>query len=422
MERNCSNRGCNNITTGGSDIDYDAIVVGAGPAGSTTAKFLAQKGIKTLLLDKEKFPRDKPCAGGLPIRVLQQFPYVKNDILIEAYISSGTMFSPSQRHKIEISKETPVLAMVLRKKFDHELVKFAKEAGAEFQDASPVSSVQMTKDAALVTLNNGKTLQSEIIVAADGVNSDIAQSLGLRTPGLERGLCILQEFEVDEKTMDEYFKNPRHCYIHSRFKTVAGYGWVFPKKEHLNIGFGIIQMQKNQQTINVRTSYQEYVTLLKKERLIPQELKDTPVKGGSLLTQPLEKTYADRLLLVGDAAGFVNPLTGEGIYYAMASGQIAASVIAEAVEKKQTDEKFLSRYQTLWQNDFGRDIDLILKVVKRGSMEYAEKVFSITCKDPVLTDLMMGVITGQESVQRQKWKIVRRFFYSSLKNKLHLLK
>jgi flavin-dependent dehydrogenase len=136
----------------------------------------------------------------------------------------------------------------------------------------------------------------------------------------------------------------------------------------------------------------------------------------------LEKTYGNRLLLVGDAAGFINPLSGEGIYYAMASGQIAAEIIAEALEKKQVTPEFLSRYQTRWQNDFGKDIDLILKVVKRGNMDYAEKVFKITCKDPVLTDLMMGVITGQLSVQQYKWKILRRFFYSSLKNRLHLLK
>jgi len=74
------------------------------------------------------------------------------------------------------------------------------------------------------------------------------------------------------------------------------------------------------------------------------------------------------------------------------------------------------------QKDFGKDIDLILKVVKRGSMEYAERVFKIACKDPVLKDLMMGVITGQLSVQQYKWKIVRRFFYSSLKNRFHMVK
>jgi len=404
-------------------MKYDVIIVGAGPAGSTTAKFLAEKGFKTLLLDKEKFPREKPCGGGLPIRVLQRFPYVVTDKIIEAYSSSGTVFSPSLQHQIEISKDTPLIAMTLRKKFDFELVKFASEAGTVFQEATPVSSVQITNDTAQVTVDKATKIDSEIIVGADGVNSTLARNMGLRVSGTEKGVCVLQEFEVEEKIMDEYFKKSRHCYIHSRFKTVAGYGWVFPKKEHLNIGFGIIQMKKNQQQkLNLLKCYQDYITLLKEENLIPQHLKETPVKGGALLAHPLEKTYADRFLLVGDAAGFINPLTGEGIYYAMSSGQIAAEIIAEALEKNQTTQEFLSQYQTRWQNDFGKDIDLILQVVKRGSMEYAEKVFKIAYKDPVLTDLMMGVITGQFSVQQYKWKIVRRFFYSSLKNRLHLLK
>ena len=404
-------------------MKYDVTIVGAGPAGSTTAKFLAEKGFKTLLLDKEKFPREKPCGGGLPIRLLQRFPYVVNDKIIEAYSSSGTIFSPSLQHQIEISKNTPIIAMILRKKFDFELVKFAIEAGAIFQEATPASAVRISNDTAQATLDQGRRIDSEIIVGADGVNSSIARNMGLRASRTEKGICILQEFEVDEKIMDEYFKKSRHCYIHSRFKSVAGYGWVFPKKKHLNIGFGIINMDKNpQQKHNLLNWYQDYITLLKEKNLIPQHLKETPVKRGALLTHPLEKTYADRFLLVGDAAGFMNPLTGEGIYYAMVSGQIAAGIITEALEKKQTTQEFLSQYQTCWQNDFGKDINLILKVVQRGSMEYAEKVFKIAGKDPVLRDLMMGVITGQLSVQQYKWKIVRRFFYSSLKNRLHLLK
>ena len=362
-------------------MKYDVTIVGAGPAGSTTAKFLAEKGFKTLLLDKEKFPREKPCGGGLPIRLLQRFPYVVNDNIIEAYSSSGTIFSPSLQHQIEISKTTPIIAMVLRKKFDFELVKFAIEAGTIFQEATLASAVRISNDTAQVIVDQGRRIDTEIIVGADGVNSSLARNMGLRASGTEKGICILQEFEVDEKIMDEYFKKSRHCYIHSRFKSAEGYGWVFPKKEHLNIGFSIINMDKNlQQKHNLLNWYQDYISLLKEKNLIPQHLKETPVKGGALLTHPLEKTYTDRFLLVGDAAGFINPLTGEGIYYAMVSGQIAAEIITEALEKKQTTQEFLSQYQTRWQKDFGKDINLILKVVQRGSMEYAEKVFKIACQ------------------------------------------
>jgi len=402
-------------------MKYDVTIVGAGPAGSTAAKFLSEKGFKTLLIDKEKFPRDKPCGGGLPIRVLLRYPYIANEKIIEAYSSSGTVFSPSLQHQIEINKDTPLLATVLRKKFDFELVKYARESGTIFQEGTPVSAVQISNDNARVILNQGTGIDSEIIVGADGAHSSVAKNTGLRKMGTKPGVCILQEFEVDEKIMDDYFKKTRHCYIHSRFRSVTGYGWVFPKKEHLNIGFGVIQVNKNQEEkLHLLDCYHDYIAHLKQTGLIPQHLKEVPVKGGALPTRPLEKTYGNRLLLVGDAGGFINPLSGEGLYYAMTSGKLAAETITEALEKNSTTEEFLSNYQTMWQKDFGKDIDLILKVVKRGSMEYAERVFKIACKDPILTDLIMGVITGQTSVQQYKWKIVRRFFYSSLKNRLHL--
>ena len=170
-------------------MKYDVTIVGAGPAGSTTAKFLSEKGFKILLIDKEKFPRDKPCGGGLPLRVLQRFPYVVNDKIIETYSSSGTIFSPSLQHKIEIYKNTPIIAMTLRKKFDFELVKFATDAGTVFQDGTSVSAVKISNDTAQVTLDHENVIDSELIVGADGVNSSIARTQGLRSRGTEKGIC-----------------------------------------------------------------------------------------------------------------------------------------------------------------------------------------------------------------------------------------
>lgn len=400
---------------------YDVTVVGAGPAGSTTAKFLSEKGFKTLLIDKEQFPRDKPCGGGLSLRVLQRFPYVVDDKIIEAYSSSGTVFSPALKHHIDICKDRPIISTILRKKFDFELLNFAQNAGAVIQQQATVDSVEISDDKAQVKLRRGSTIDTEIVVGADGVNSVIAKATGLQKKGAGKGVCILQEFEVDEKIMDEFFTHSRHCYIHSRFKSIGGYGWVFPKKQHLNVGFGIVQALKNlEPKPNLLKCYQDYVTLLKESNFIPKDLKETEIKGGALPTHPLEKTYGRRLLLVGDAAGFINPLSGEGIYYAMASGKIAAELISEALEKNDTTEEFLSKYQRLWQKDFGKDIDLILKVVRRGSVDYTERVIHIASKDRKLTDLMMGVIVGELGVEEYKWKIVRRFFYSSLKHRLGL--
>jgi geranylgeranyl reductase family protein len=408
-----------NDSSSGEKMKFDVTVVGAGPAGSTAAKFLSEKGFNTLLMDKKKFPRDKPCGGGLPLRVLRQFPYVANDEIIEAYSSSGTVFSPSLNYSIQIKKNRPIISTTLRKKFDFTLVQFAKDAGAVFKDGFAATAVHISDGNAQVHLDNGEVVDSDVIVGADGVNSNIAKNTGLRQKRTEKGVCLIQEFDVDEKTMDEYFSESRHCYIHSRFKKVRGYGWVFPKKRHLNVGFGVIQGYRTvSQQQSLLECYQQYLSLLKEQNLIPQNLPETPVKGGALPEEPLEKTYSRRLLLIGDAAGLINPLSGEGIYYAMSSGKIAAGIIAEGFEKNDFTEHFLSKYQDRWQKVFGKEIDLILKVVKRGSVDYTDKVIKIASTDEKLTDMMMGVIAGELSVEEYKWKIIRRFFYSSLRNRL----
>ena len=101
-------------------MKFDVTVVGAGPAGSTTAKFLAEKGVKVLLIDKDRFPRDKPCGGGIPLRTLKRFRYLKEeDDLIDSYSYGGYAYSPSLKYRVELQKNEPPLAMVIRKKFDH---------------------------------------------------------------------------------------------------------------------------------------------------------------------------------------------------------------------------------------------------------------------------------------------------------------
>jgi flavin-dependent dehydrogenase len=195
---------------------------------------------------------------------------------------------------------------------------------------------------------------------------------------------------------------------------------VFPKKEHLNIGIGCIGL-KNEETnskINLKNHYNEYITFLKENKQIPEELEHVPLKGGALPIFPLEKTYGNRTILIGDAGGFINPLSGEGIYYAMASGEIAAQVIAEALEKGKTDEKFLSKFQARWKKEFGKDLELIFKIHRKQHKRSGEKLFEVSGKDKILAGLIMGVITGELSIRKNKWKIVRRYFYASIKGKI----
>ena len=398
-------------------MKYDVTVVGAGPAGSTAAKFLSEKGFKVLLIDKSKFPRDKPCGGALPMRVLNRFKYVKGESLIESYSYGSFAYSYSLKYKAELQKNAPTVAMVLRKKFDFGLVKLAIDSGAVFSDGKAAKDIKILKDRAKVVLDDGTSVDSEIVIGADGVRSVVAKKTGLRQRWNKGGICILQEYHVDEETLDRFFGKNRFCHMHARFQKIAGYGWVFPKKEHLNIGIGEMGSYRNlsERKTNLLDVYKNYIKTLKKSKIIPENLEMGRCKGGTLPV-PLEKTYTDRVILVGDAGGFINLISGEGIYYAMSSGKIAAEVITEALENKETSEKFLSKYQVNWKKDIGREIDMLLRITRKQRRKPNEKLIKLASRDKKLAELVLGIMSGELSVEEYKWKIIRRYLYGSIRD------
>ncbi|HEC81574.1 MAG TPA: FAD-binding protein [Thermoplasmatales archaeon] len=208
----------------------DVVIVGAGPAGSIAAKTLAEKNINVLLIEKKKFPRDKPCGGGLPIRVIKRFPWIKNIGVIESYSYGGHVHSESLHYKAESPESKPVIAMVQRKKFDNMLVKTAVEKGAVFQDDKAVVDLKITSDRAELTLEDGSHIQTDLVIGADGVYSIVARKTGLFTKHEYICPCVVEEFPLDAETMDKLYTHKRFCHIHLKPYGLAGYGWVFPKK------------------------------------------------------------------------------------------------------------------------------------------------------------------------------------------------
>lgn len=397
-------------------MKYDVVIVGAGPAGSTAAKFLSEEGVKTLLIDKNNFPRDKPCGGGLPYRVIKSFPYVEAEGFIESYSCGGYAYYQTSKYELKHIGDEPLIGMVLRKKFDHGLVKLAVDAGCKLMEKGKVINVKITDKNAEVLLENGEIIESEMVIGADGVNSVIAKKTGLRQKGLQRSVCVLHEFKVNEKTVEEYFTEKRLCYIHSRFRNVSGYGWVFPKKEHINIGIGeMIHIRGSGKKINLLEIHKEYIRFLKQQKIIPDNLKIGECIGGALPIYPLDKTYSNRVVLVGDAAGLISCTTGEGIYYAMSSGKHAASTLAELLPDEKTDEISLSKYEETWKNDFGKELMILKKLVKRQSLGSVEKLFKKAHNDRRLTELLIEIMLGKSSVAECKNELVKRYIYSSIK-------
>lgn len=401
---------------------YDVAIVGAGPAGSTTAKFLAEKGLNIVLIDKCKFPRDKPCAGGLPYRVLQRFPYIKENGLLESYSYGGFALSPSLKYKAMVQKKEPVVGMVLRKKFDMALLKLALDKGCSFIDGKNVEDLKISEDKVKIKLNDDTNLESKIIVGADGVWSIVAKKSNLMPTLRDHGVCIFNEYDIGEDEIEKLFGKERMCYLHLRFKNIFGYGWVFPKKQHVNVGIGMIIPKKfsDEPKKNLLNVYKDYFNTLKKHNVLPENLEIGRCRGGAIPFSPLEKTYSDRVLLVGDAAGLINPLTGEGIYYAMSSGEIAAKIINDSIEADDTSEIFLSKYQNLWQSDFGKDLKIFLnstKYVKSSS----EEIVRLASKDKKLADITLSALHGGLSISKYQKKLFRRFAWVSFKDRLKIV-
>jgi geranylgeranyl reductase family protein len=396
---------------------YDVTIVGAGPGGSTAAKFLSEKGFKVLLLDKDKFPRDKPCGGGLTANVLKRYKHFLTEDMIESYSYGGFTYSPSLKYKLDFETTYPVTGMTLRKKFDYGLVKIAVENGSTFKEKKKVIDFKISNEKAIVFLDDQTKIESQIVIGADGVWSIIAKKAGLRPKNIPIGVCVVEEYELTEDLIDEYFGKLRKGYIHSKFQNLFGYGWVFPKKKHLNIGVGEIEYNPQKQIkVNLKNVYENYLNLLKKQKLIPNQIKIKKLKGGALPVYPLKKTYRERVLLVGDAAGFINPSSGEGIYYAMISGEIAAKTIQKALSKNDTSEIFLRNYQKSWKKEFGKELKLFYWISKRQRRTKSEKNFRLLYNDKKLNQLLADVSSGFKSINEYKWKILKRYIYGSLKD------
>jgi geranylgeranyl reductase family protein len=290
---------------------FDVLVVGAGPAGSAAALHLAKAGARVLLADKAHFPRDKPCGGGLTGRALRHLPCSVEPV-VERVVDR--MFVRARyRTTVEHRSSRPLIAMTQRRRLDLHLAEQAASAGAEFRDGTPVSAVEIG-EAGVTAAVGASRVNASFLVGADGANGVVAGAVGLGE-GIVRGVAL--EGNVPWSAFDE-----------AGYSTGAwvelgvvpgGYGWVFPKAEHANLGVGG-WMQEGPRL-------RGHLDGLAREHGVDGVLL-TDVRGHRLPMRALGAPAArGRVLLVGDAAGLVDPLSGDGIYEAFVSARLASEAI-----------------------------------------------------------------------------------------------
>ncbi len=312
-------------------MHYDVIVAGAGPAGSIAATALARKKYSVLLLEKKEHPRHKSCGGGISARLS---PFLDPDFksIIENEIT--TVQIRYRKKKASFSSKNPFAYLVRRCVFDSYLSRRAAEAGAEVCEATPLKSWDKTKTGVFVESRRGKDT-AKYLIAADGANSQIARTLypeweKHRAPSLEE--AFQPSPKMDSKSILLELSVPK------------GYGWMFPKMQEAAVGIGIFRGKPGE----VRNVYRDFLNQNKMAgytskpcgAVLPLFKKNNP---------PLNK---GPVLLTGDAAALIDPFFGEGIYYGVRSGQLAAEAIDASLSYQKPIEGYQKEIATRFYPEF----------------------------------------------------------------------
>ena len=300
---------------------YDVIVAGAGPAGSTTAWECASRGLSVLMLDRAAFPRDKPCGGGVTVRAAGLLPFELTPV-VERSIHQAR-FSLRQDKGFTRSSTKEITYLTQRSRLDNFLAEQAVEAGAVFRQREGVREIERRRTHVVVRAN-GQAYEGSTLVAADGANGRTTKLAGIDV-SLTQGIAfegnITPPGGVPAQWQDTIGFNLGGL--------PGGYGWVFPKGDHLNIGLG--GWQYIGPTLRDRLD-----RLVRYYGYDPADLWGR--RGYHLpLRRPGSPLVDGMVVLVGDAGGLIDPLTGEGIFAAFLSGRAAARHLAAYVGGEAAD-------------------------------------------------------------------------------------
>ena len=381
-------------------LKYDVVVVGGGPTGSTTAKILAERGFKVLVLEKYTLDREKACAGAVTNRVVEHFRIPE-----EAFTRKCTgIFLCCPKNRTVVIGKHGKIRLTMRSIFDKVICQMAMEKGAEFFEKSFVNEpvIKSGKIIGVKTKINGKpkTIRSKLIIGADGTPSTLARKLDLYSGRQNTiGFCFQYQMKLSNEQIEQRIGNNVETYFGSQWMP-SGYTWIFPKNNLVTVGCvtGIEVTQKRK--INLKQNLDHFI---KKHPVASSKLKGAKIlqSQAHLIGYPgvLKDNVAEGCLIVGDASGTVSAWTSEGIWYSMKSGEAAGISAAEILEKDDFSATAIriKYYQNLDPN-VKDDLSLATKIVNFvNSDAKQQRTVAVIIKDQWWANLIETLMEGNVS-------------------------
>jgi geranylgeranyl reductase family protein len=400
----------------------DVVVVGGGPAGSLAAITLAELGVPTLLLDRKRFPRDKPCGGGVRFGVFARFPdlaaYLRATVATHE-IRRVVMESPSgARVRAELAE--PLYVTLRRTDLDAALLDRARRMGVQVIEGARAVAVSREDGRVAVQTIDGRSFTSRCLIGADGVNSVVARAAGLGDgfPPDALALDTMEETPLAELSVQD----PETMYVAYGYKGRPGYGYVFPKRHHVDAGVGyLLPFFKSRLTGAPYEHHRRFLEDAAARGLVRGRSNPDNFKAYRLpLGGPRARTYAERVVVCGDAGGFVNAYTGEGIYYAMVTGQHAGRTVAGALATGAPTAAALAAYETAWRAEIGDELADSVRIQRRlfADPALADAVIGAAAVDAKLCRLFARVALGEDSLRRRQREMAWRFLLASARRRL----
>nr|WP_294931342.1 geranylgeranyl reductase family protein [uncultured Flavobacterium sp.] len=377
---------------------FDVAIIGSGPAGASAAFELSKSGITTAIIEKETLPRYKTCGGGLVHRGRKNIPFDISSVVEKEFYEVDTYFS-NTNIKLTTQRDKPIISMIMRDAFDNLIVEKAKENGVTLLQNHKVTDITFGEIQILHTSEGD--IQAKFIISADGALSPIAKMAGWKEtrtviPALE------YEIEVPLADFERLSKNVR-------FDIDAipnGYGWCFPKKNHLSVGVCILI--KTKQKIDLKKHYNQYLEVLGITEVINEE-----AHGFVIPVSHRTDTFVQKnVFLIGDSAGFADPLLAEGISNAILSGVLAAeSIIESKLDPFRASELYHEKLEKSIIPEIKAGV-ILSKIfyTKRVLRNFVAKKYGSFLSNAI-TDVFMGVRTYPKDYKASIRRKLSRLFF-----------